>query len=362
MSTFIVVGEVLGENHGTLLGAQGNHYPGKDNGNVITDQSKAKPVIVIGAPSGKHGGMSDIFYNQICTFFDICRHESIGETKEKFNVKEFVKSINNNHEMDAMILTGNLLYSVRDFAFILEITFTQSSQVHKNDDNSSTPSGTASHSPYKKRRLDERGSENSTTSTSVADVDAVIYPELDQIVVGARYDHRCMTGYGGNGFNQCFAELIQPDWKDIDGNLILPWEFHDKVRPGTLVVVNVSLQVYVIPQKDSLPKNKVYNAVINSLRVWAESDVPLALPKAFTAGKIVPVLRLKAPRARPTASPTPSPSRSRSTAAPLLNDEAILSSTDTDSVMNDVAIATSKEKKGKEKESIPKQKKGTIKP
>lgn len=30
-STFIVVGEVLGENHGTLLGAQGNHYPGKDN-------------------------------------------------------------------------------------------------------------------------------------------------------------------------------------------------------------------------------------------------------------------------------------------------------------------------------------------
>ncbi|KAJ4472793.1 hypothetical protein C8J55DRAFT_563046 [Lentinula edodes] len=365
ISTFIVVGEVLGENHGTLLGAQGNHYPGKDNGNVITDQSKAKPVIVIGAPSGKHSGMSDIFYNQLCTFFDIRRHESVGETKEKYNVKEFVKSINNNNVMDAMILTGGLLYSV-----------------HKNDDNSGAASRTSAHTPYKKRRLDETVPENGTTSTLMSAVDTIIFPEVDQIVVGARYDRRCMTGYGGNGFNQRFAELIQPDWKDIDGNLILPWEFHDKVRPGTLVVVNVSLQVYVIPQKDSLPKNKVYNAVINSLRVWAESDVPLALPKAFTTGKVssqngrstptqdsasaAAFANLhpspKAPRARPTASPTPSPSRSRSTAAPLLNDEAILSSTDTDSVMNDVAIATSKEKKGKEKESIPKQKKGTIKP
>ncbi|KAJ3804148.1 hypothetical protein F5876DRAFT_83677 [Lentinula aff. lateritia] len=225
---------------GTLLGAQGNHYPGKDNGNVITDQSKAKPVIVIGAPSGKHSGMSDIFYNQLCTFFDIRRHESIGEIRENFNVKEFVKSINNNNVMDAIILTGGLLYSV-----------------HKNDDNSGVASGTSAHTPYKKCRLDETVSKNGTTSTPMSAVNTIIFPEVDQIVVRAHYDHRCMTGYGGNGFNQCFAELIQPDWKDIDGNLVLPWEFYDKVRPVTLVVVNVSLQVYMIAQKDNLPKNKV---------------------------------------------------------------------------------------------------------
>lgn len=76
------------------------------------------------------------------------------------------------------------------------------------------------------------------------------------VFVNARYNCRLMTGYGGNAYNQCYAGLVQPRWVDLDGDLIKPWEFHDKVRPGTLIVANISLQVFVIPQSNGPYKTK----------------------------------------------------------------------------------------------------------
>ncbi|KAJ4477600.1 hypothetical protein C8R41DRAFT_923064 [Lentinula lateritia] len=243
--TFNVLGEVLGEDHGTLLGAQGNHYPGANNDNVLTDYRKAKPVIVLGTPSGNTTSMADIFFNQICTFLDIRASEQSGETG-KIYVKEIVKSIKNDGVLDTIVLTGGLLYT---------------------------------------RKIDDRDNEAPVGPTPT-DAGAPVLPKSQDVFVNARYNCRLMTGYGGNAYNQCYAGLVQPRWVDLDGDLIKPWEFHDKVRPGTLIVANISLQVFVIPQSNGPYKTKkIYNAVINLLRVMAESDLPIALPCPFVLGQ-----------------------------------------------------------------------------
>lgn len=58
-----------------------------------------------------------------------------------------------------------------------------------------------------------------------------------------------MPDFGGPVFAFEKARLIQPDWRDVNGDLIPPWLNHKLLRPGTLVVANMSIQVYVMISK-----------------------------------------------------------------------------------------------------------------
>lgn len=97
-------------------------------------------------------------------------------------------------------------------------------------------------------------------------------------------------------FSQKFAKVVQQDWRDIDMSLIAPWDYADKLRPGTLVVACVNFKVYVSPIRSkpnvfrkvcshcctigghSHISRQVYVAHIKSLKVIATSDVPVTKP------------------------------------------------------------------------------------
>ncbi|KAL0060393.1 hypothetical protein AAF712_012844, partial [Marasmius tenuissimus] len=104
-------------------------------------------------------------------------------------------------------------------------------------------------------------------------------PGRESVRVGAKYSPWTVPGYGGGRFRQRFAQVIQLDWRDARNQLIPPWNAWDDLRPGTLVMATVVFNVYVMPAKDpSMPKRKIYQALVKSLRVLGRSDIPTTKP------------------------------------------------------------------------------------
>ncbi|GAW09082.1 protein [Lentinula edodes] len=212
-------GEIMGEGHGTAVGAQGSHFFGNEKSSTT-------------------------------------------------NVKEIVKEIVSEYRSDAITLTGPLLYTVaqRNHNTHPEESF------NRNEDTSK----------LKKRKLDSLDpGQKDIAGFQAVDGDAMHYPTESSIQVGALYNYNLMPDYGGNCFALNNARLIQPDWRKIDDTLIVPWKNYLQLRPGTVVVANVSLRMHVLQPKDKRQqKRKVYQAIVNFLKVVAESDIPVVKPSA----------------------------------------------------------------------------------
>ncbi|KAJ3846311.1 hypothetical protein EV368DRAFT_89235 [Lentinula lateritia] len=239
-----VFGEILEQAHGTFLGARGNHYPGPNNYKPyqITDQTKARCSKVLGCPSFASEQLQTIGHNQLCTFIGV--HTSEADNGNICNVKEIVKSVVPGGAINAITLTSGLLYttskrlskSIHDELFAVNMR------------------------SYRKRPLTGR-SRSPVVVSDKSDVQ-LAWPNESEIYVGAEYDHCLMPDYGGELFTLKKAKLVQPDWRDINGALIMPWHNYSSLRPGTLVVAN----------------SQVYQALINHLQVVGESDINISVP------------------------------------------------------------------------------------
>ena len=70
-------------------------------------------------------------------------------------------------------------------------------------------------------------------------------PLLD-IKLNALYDPRLLPDYGGPVFNHHLAKLKQRNIVDASDNLIPPWDEYAALRPGTVVLMKVTLHTYSI--------------------------------------------------------------------------------------------------------------------
>ncbi|KAJ3887459.1 hypothetical protein GG344DRAFT_68792 [Lentinula edodes] len=149
--------------------------------------------------------------------------------------KEMVKSLKPGGELDGIILNGPPLYTVL--------------KQNGNADNVNSLSLT---SPLK-RNLKKRNC--------------------------AEYDHRLMPDFGGPVFAMKKAKLIQPQWTNVNNDLIAPWEYYNYLRPGTVVVATICIEVFVMPVgSDNNTLRKIYHATITSLKVVADSDLVVLPP------------------------------------------------------------------------------------
>ena len=71
---------------------------------------------------------------------------------------------------------------------------------------------------------------------------------------GALYSPDLLPDHRGSYFQRKNAKLVQQDIWDDDNNLITPWETYDKLRVGTIVVVDSTLICWHIPNADGPPK------------------------------------------------------------------------------------------------------------
>jgi hypothetical protein len=71
---------------------------------------------------------------------------------------------------------------------------------------------------------------------------------------GAFYSLESLPDHRGSYFQQKNAKLVQQDIWDEDNKLIPPWEMYDKLRIGTIILVDSTLICWHIPNAGGPPK------------------------------------------------------------------------------------------------------------
>ncbi|KAF8323557.1 hypothetical protein F5887DRAFT_1086793 [Amanita rubescens] len=98
-------------------------------------------------------------------------------------------------------------------------------------------------------------------------------PSRKDIKVGAFYDPRLLSDFGGPLFKLKQAKLKQRHFVDINDELIAPWEEYDKLRTGTVVLMRVTLHTYTITEGNR--DKKIYQIYADRGKVLATSDEPI---------------------------------------------------------------------------------------
>ncbi|RXW16138.1 hypothetical protein EST38_g9717 [Candolleomyces aberdarensis] len=98
--------------------------------------------------------------------------------------------------------------------------------------------------------------------------------------VGTFYDPALLPDYGGPCFRLKKNKLVQADYRDSDGDLIPPWQYHDDLRPGTIVSIKGTLHCYNMAAKDGQRRDKkFYQINAKSLTVLLPSNIPVEFPQ-----------------------------------------------------------------------------------
>jgi len=89
---------------------------------------------------------------------------------------------------------------------------------------------------------------------------------------GGLYDPKLLADYHGDLFQHKFAKVVQQDIMDTEDQLVAPWLMHDKLRPGTIVVVDTTLVCWHIGGKEGQRSRNVYQVQAHRIQILHESD------------------------------------------------------------------------------------------
>ncbi|KAJ7648251.1 hypothetical protein DFH06DRAFT_1135694 [Mycena polygramma] len=259
-----IIGEILGPSQGTLIRAQGNHY--------ARSADKVKDTIALGIPTCASVPMHNTVLNQIIAANQITTADA-DEFKRKgevfflplFNpvMKLWTKSSSEaRRQHDTMIIHMQPKYATPTAAGAPKVERTA------------------------KRKLDDTDDIDAVQEPKSID-DLRVPTDLldDEIKIGAFYEPALLPDFGGSYFNLQKNKLVQHDIRDMKGALIPPWKIYEALRPGTLVLVLITLHCFKM--KDDYGKEP---KECRSIRVLAESDEyvePRDRPIAPTANRPV---------------------------------------------------------------------------
>lgn len=71
----------------------------------------------------------------------------------------------------------------------------------------------------------------------------------DDIKLGALYDPNLLPDYKGPYFEHVNTKLIQHDIRDIEENLIAPWDAYEALCPGTVVLIEATLKCWIFAEE-----------------------------------------------------------------------------------------------------------------
>lgn len=73
---------------------------------------------------------------------------------------------------------------------------------------------------------------------------------MPEVKLGAFYDPALSPDFGGSYFDLAHNKLVQLDVRDEDNNLVPAWKFYEVLRPGTLILANVSLHCFIMKERN----------------------------------------------------------------------------------------------------------------
>ncbi|KAG2003490.1 hypothetical protein CC2G_004091 [Coprinopsis cinerea AmutBmut pab1-1] len=280
--TFNFIGQITHAGLGTALGAAGSFNfdsAGPDGiPPVIDDGTRIKWRIVLASPTHATTRLEAHFNNQIAMLHDVRAYDEEEEANSKSDpmVYEWTKTSQPDVDIpdDLIIVNMGPVYSVPAARAASKSTAVRpKKRLRRVDVDNPVAEPASSNEP-----------ESPTTSTIPPPASATS-PNGDEIRVGALYDPSLLPDYGGPRFALTAARLNQPDVRDVAGDIVPPWLFWDKLRPGTVVLINATLHCYVMPAassgRNSRRDRKFYQINAKSVKVIAESNVDASPPRAL---------------------------------------------------------------------------------
>ncbi|TEB31227.1 hypothetical protein FA13DRAFT_1791516 [Coprinellus micaceus] len=275
-----IFGQLASATDGTAIGAAGSFRFEGPNGQFepVRDTTKVKDRFVLQCPTAAPENLANMFFNQIATLNDardFDENVEKAERKDPFVYEQWTKcSVSEPSDEPADMLCINLgpKYTVP-----------------------SNNKRSQSSSPPKKRlrRQDDNPQRESTASVArieppspAKEVERVPGPVPPAAQVGDLYDPATQRDYTGPGFELEEAKLVQRDVRDIQGRLVHPKNYHDVLRPGSLLLINATLHCFIMPPNDrNKRERKFYQINAHSVRVVAVSDLePECPPVQTTSG------------------------------------------------------------------------------
>ncbi|KAG6875030.1 hypothetical protein C0992_005496 [Termitomyces sp. T32_za158] len=244
-----IVGEIASTASGTIIAAKGNYYAGRssDQFRPIGDESKVKDVLVIKVPMESPRLLSTLFNNQIGTLNTVRGSDEREEVANggDFSIWEWVCNSDGDNSLKKDHIVVHMLPKYGN--------------PNRNRINTNRS---------KKRPASATDTDSATTLSS----DGSANPVVPVVRPGDFYDPRLNDDYKGPYFNLVQNKLVQLDVRDGDNELVAPWLFYDRLKPGTLVLLMCSLHCFVL--KDRTPIRKIYQINAHSLRILNPSDGP----------------------------------------------------------------------------------------
>ncbi|EPQ50026.1 hypothetical protein GLOTRDRAFT_134332 [Gloeophyllum trabeum ATCC 11539] len=238
----------------------------------ITDDTNIKNVLVIGEPgdAARFDKLHAFWHNQLVTLQDVGRFDEEREEDDK-----------NNH--DTRFRINNWLRpprgDAREDRNLIALTISPAKYVKpdRKDKAVKTPFRLGL-SKVKVECSDKASiSSNGNNDDVIMQEDHDVPPSFPpDIKLGATYNPRLLPDYSRPLYQLKTARLTQPDIVDVNGKLIPPWLLHDKLRPGTLIVANVELVVWVFKKGKEI--SKTYQVVAHKIKVVDPSDAPAEIP------------------------------------------------------------------------------------
>ncbi|KDR77061.1 hypothetical protein GALMADRAFT_225196 [Galerina marginata CBS 339.88] len=255
----IFFGEICPASMGTMLSAKGNHYTGKYP-KPIDDNTVVKDILVLRTLTGGTTVLNDAYENQLFTLEEILEEDR--NEREKYN---------SNLNVTGFFATPNDESGrPTDDRILIKITLPQKYRVPPDVQKTILKS---QRTRTKKNLLQPKSEDD-----GMSDPETLRDPTENQspaIEVGRFYPLEMLPDHRGDYFQQEHAKLVQLEMLDTDEKLIPPWEAYDKLRVGTVVLVETTLVCWHIPDHaggSGTTKKLVYQVQGHRLRILSESD------------------------------------------------------------------------------------------
>ncbi|KAJ6607524.1 hypothetical protein B0H10DRAFT_2227830 [Mycena sp. CBHHK59/15] len=253
-----IIGEIAGPVHGTVLRAAGNFYVRDGDFKPLDDKANVKDILALTTPTCATIQLANFFENQTLPLRHIISTEATQDEGKGYILKPWLRALEDNSAQDDLIIAHML-------------------------PKYGTPASAGTAAPVTptrraKRKLDDVTPRKgvSTSIVSIPARTAPVKPNDSEIKIGAFYDPHLLSDYGGPFFAHVQNKLLQLDVRDAlkSNKLIPPWDFYDRLKPGTLVLARVSLHIFNMESGER--KRKVYQINAHSVKVLADSDAEVA--------------------------------------------------------------------------------------
>ncbi|KAG6820139.1 hypothetical protein H0H93_004843 [Arthromyces matolae] len=264
--TINVFGQIAPVSAGTMISAKGNHYMGRDDEKTkpICDDSRVKDILTLCQPTGCSTTLANLFLNQIGTLNEIKEADEFEELSSTkiFKTKDWVKGY------------GDDRYSEKNMFSV------HMGKKYGNPNKKASGGGQR----LKKRPLHEVAASDDDSTASSNDTMPGSSSDGPVVKMGAFYDPRLNEDYRGELFQLVDDKLVQLDVRTTEGTLIPPWKFYDALKPGTLILAECTLHVFMLEDVKKGLTRKTYQINARSIRILDGSDAdPIA--------RIIPELR-----------------------------------------------------------------------